>query len=185
MKLSVMAWISILILPVTLLACGIYLGLNQSMIWLIVAAFFAIVLIISLLVTIKAEKKEKFCSNCGKAYSLSDVEYHEVSRQVKTLNYDPNKSSKQVVERLVYKIGFDCTCSECKTTKSYVKSYNGGQAYSDGSVKYKNPNDNIEKYFRNPTLSFNESKSIVLSFFFAVVIVVATIAIEYVSAFLF
>ena len=137
----------------------ISLGCVLNIAWLGIAL--GLIILVSLVIITVKELKEKFCSSCKQQYDFDkDVEYCELSRQIKTLRTNPNSNSRQPVAKLYYKVRFDCTCGKCGAKKTFVKNLLGGTEYDDGDTNIVNVEDVIEKQYRYKGLSVNDNKTI-------------------------
>ena len=113
-----------------------------------VAVFAVIVLLVWLPGELK-RVKNNFCQECGARYDYrSCVEWEVSDVVIKEKRLNPNSDRKQVAGVRVEYVDFTCTCAKCGNTISFTKKYQTGEVYDDGTVKKRNVESMVKKYFK-------------------------------------
>ncbi len=156
-------WVScvaFLLLGITLCVTTVYgweLGLGFGLFIIAVTCIFNFAMISD---TIR-KRHEVFCPKCKTFYNYStDIAYREVSRFTKSYSINTNSTSNkpQVCERLFYNIQVDCHCHQCGAARTYTKKINGGEAYTDGTKKFFDPNTAMNNTFANDFLPCTDTR---------------------------
>lgn len=93
--------------------------------------------------------KRNYCQECGAKYNYQTCVDWEVSEvEIKEKSTNPNSDRKQIVGVRVEYIDFTCTCEKCGKKTSFTEKYQTGEVYDDGSVKKRNIENVISKYFK-------------------------------------
>ena len=120
----------------------------ESWVGICVGVFAVIVLLVWLPGELK-RVKNNFCQECGARYDYQRCVEWEVSDVViKEKRLNPNSDRKQIAGIRVEHVDFTCTCEKCGNTISFTKKYQTGEVYDDGTVKKRNVESIIKKYFK-------------------------------------
>lgn len=93
--------------------------------------------------------KRNYCQACGERYDYQTCVEWEVSDiEIKEKRTNPNSDRKQVAGVRVEHVDFNCTCKKCGNVASFTQKYQTGEVYDDGSVKKRNIDSLIKKYFK-------------------------------------
>ena len=113
-----------------------------------VAVFAIIVLLVWLPGELK-RIKNNFCQECGARYDYRTCVEWEVSEvEIKEKRTNPNSDRKQIAGVRIEHVDFTCTCAKCGNEMSFTRKYQTGEVYDDGSVKKRNVEPMIKKYFK-------------------------------------
>lgn len=111
--------------------------------WYIGGAVFAVIVIITAIITSLKKKFETKCSKCKKAYDYdTDVSWRLIKRWVKSA---PSNSNTLARSYFLYDI--TCKCSDCGTQKRYRKKIEGPSINDKGELHAVDPEFVLEDNF--------------------------------------
>ena len=174
--------ISVIVLGAMLIAC---VAAGWGVISVVFGVFFVLLGFVFLGIVIYVnlkERKEKFCPKCKGFYDYNnDISWAETNRYTKRYNINPNGNGKQIIAKLFYDFRVDCTCHKCGHTRSYNKKVEGGEAYLNGTEKYYDPEEAMDKYYLNPNIGGGTKRQslvfgIIAGVFFALALMFPIIA---------
>ncbi len=134
--------VAIFVVGSLLLFDGVFFGICAA------ALSIAVLLIVWLPGELKRVKRN-YCQECGARYDYqSCVEWEVSDVEIKEKRTNPNSDRKQIVGVRVEYIDFTCTCAKCGNETSFTQKYQTGEVYDNGSVKKRNIESVIKKYFK-------------------------------------
>ncbi|MBE6594229.1 MAG: hypothetical protein E7644_00370 [Ruminococcaceae bacterium] len=93
--------------------------------------------------------RRNFCQECGARYDYQTcVEWEVGEIEIKDKKTNPNSDRKQIEGIRIEHVDFTCTCAKCGNVASFTQKYQTGEVYDDGSVKERNVDAVIKKYFK-------------------------------------
>lgn len=111
--------------------------------WYIGGAVFAVIVIITAIITSLRKKFETKCSKCKKAYDYdADVSWRLIKRWVKSA-----PSTSNTLARSYFLYDITCKCSDCGTQKRYRKKIEGPSINDKGELHAVDPEFVLEDNF--------------------------------------
>ena len=142
-------WIISAVFVAIFVAIGIIGGLILGAWAGICVAIFAVIVLLVWLPGELKRVKNNFCQECGARYDYQRCVEWEVSDVViKEKRLNPNSDRKQIAGIRVEHVDFTCTCEKCGNEITFTRKYQTGEVYDDGTVKKRNIESMIKKYFK-------------------------------------
>lgn len=145
-------WITAAVIAV--IVGGIFIGgslllLGNAFLGICAASLSIAVLLIVWLPGELKRVKRNYCQECGARYDYqSCVEWEVGEVELKEKRTNPNSDKKQITAIRVEHVDFNCTCARCGSESSFTQKYQTGEVYDNGSVKKRNIETMIRKYFK-------------------------------------
>ena len=117
-----------------------------------IGIFIGAITVITLLVWTPGEFKRvrrNFCRECEAKYDYANnVEWEVTDVIIKEKKLNPNATGRQVAGQRTEVVDVRCVCPDCGAEQNFTVKFQTGVVYDDGTVKKKNIETLVKKYFK-------------------------------------